>query len=205
MPLAGVVVMELCPDHLREQAKMRASSSALLRSLNLQMGRVWPCGHHRTPETTHTVAGAAQCRACRRARLKKALRRIVARMALASIRSQMGAHRKAAVYATLRERARLEERRLPLDVILGSVGEQFGLTPDDIRGRTRTAPHVEARAIVATILHERGLSYPAVGRLLGGRDHSTIINLVHKFDIYGARNPLVWESYALHADWRKPS
>lgn len=75
--------------------------------------------------------------------------------------------------------------------IVGHVASAFGLDAEDITGKDRGAHLVDARSVVAKLLRERNHSYPQIGVVLGGRDHSTIINLIDKFDIYERRNPLV--------------
>lgn len=57
----------------------------------------------------------------------------------------------------------------------------FGLSPDDLTGRARYRRIVRARSAVVWILRRQlnadGLpkSYPQIGLLLGGRDHTTMI------------------------------
>lgn len=82
--------------------------------------------------------------------------------------------------------------------LVKSVASDFGLTIHDLRGQGRFAVLVDARAVVARIMRDRGLSYQQIGRFLGGRDHSTTLNLVDKFDICQRRNPTVAESYLRH-------
>jgi chromosomal replication initiation ATPase DnaA len=82
--------------------------------------------------------------------------------------------------------------------LIRAVAFELGLTVDDITGKSRIMRNVEARAVVAKLLKERDVkrySYPVIGRILGNRDHSTIINLLDKFDIYCRRNQDVWETY----------
>lgn len=55
------------------------------------------------------------------------------------------------------------------------------LTPDDITGPRRTTDHINARHIAAWVLREHfGMSYPAIGHKLGGRDHTTAMNAVRR-------------------------
>ena len=49
-----------------------------------------------------------------------------------------------------------------------------GLTPDELTGGNRTRQPVELRFAVMLVLSERGWSYSQIGRLLGGRDHSSV-------------------------------
>lgn len=61
------------------------------------------------------------------------------------------------------------------DILIRIVTEHFQLTSDDICGRKRTKEIAHARQLVMFLLREEhGLSLPAIGELLGGRDHSTI-------------------------------
>lgn len=64
--------------------------------------------------------------------------------------------------------------------ILKGVATDFAILATDLTGDRRGKRLVHARAVVIYILRERNptvWSFPRIGRLLGGRDHSTIINL----------------------------
>jgi chromosomal replication initiator protein len=55
------------------------------------------------------------------------------------------------------------------------VAEHFQLQAEDLTGRRRTQTIAEARQIAMFLLREdNGLSLPAIGEQLGGRDHSTV-------------------------------
>jgi len=61
------------------------------------------------------------------------------------------------------------------DRAVGIVAEHFQLSPDDLLGRKRTKEVAHARQVAMYLLREEnGLSLPAIGTQLGGRDHSTI-------------------------------
>jgi len=61
------------------------------------------------------------------------------------------------------------------DALLRIVAEHFQLTDSDLCGRKRTKEIAGARQIAMYLLREEhGLSLPAIGTLLGGRDHSTV-------------------------------
>lgn len=59
---------------------------------------------------------------------------------------------------------------------LSAAAQLYGTTPDALLGRGRDAELLEARALAVWALRNLGgrWSYPAIGRALGGRDHSTI-------------------------------
>ena len=55
------------------------------------------------------------------------------------------------------------------------VADHFGLEVEDLTGRRRTGEIARARQVAMYFLREEnGLSLPAVGELLGGRDHTTV-------------------------------
>jgi chromosomal replication initiator protein len=61
------------------------------------------------------------------------------------------------------------------------VAEFYGLDPTDLLGRGRTAPVAFARHVTMYLLREEnGLSLPAIGDQLGGRDHTTVRHGVEK-------------------------
>lgn len=77
----------------------------------------------------------------------------------------------------------LPAKRLPnsFEGLLIVAAELFLTTPDEILGKDRTQNVVLARQVVAWVARERwGLSFPALGRLLGKRDHTTIMSSVRK-------------------------
>ena len=74
-----------------------------------------------------------------------------------------------------------------------AVALHFGVSKDMILGTGRSSVLVDARVACVAILRRRGLSYPAIGRLMK-RDHTTLIHLIGKLDIYERRNPLVTEA-----------
>lgn len=80
--------------------------------------------------------------------------------------------------------------------LVARVAAGFGLTHADIVGEQRFGLIIDARATAAVLLRERGLSYPNVGKHLGGRDHSSIVNAVRKFPRYQERNRMVAVVYA---------
>lgn len=95
---------------------------------------------------------------------------------------------------------RAQSGRLPdesdMDTILRSTGNPLALTPDavlalvaarcgytskDLRGRKRDPKLVRARQIAMYLCRELlGESYPSLGRMFGGKDHSTVIHAVKK-------------------------
>ncbi len=59
---------------------------------------------------------------------------------------------------------------------------QWGARPKDITGARRYPRFVSARRQVARELRAAGWSFPEIGRALGGRHHSTIMELCGCFE-----------------------
>ncbi|WP_243439410.1 helix-turn-helix domain-containing protein [Fundidesulfovibrio soli] len=67
------------------------------------------------------------------------------------------------------------------DSILELVAERFKVDKRDLLGSRRTKDLVLARQIAMLLCREElGLSYPALGKLFGGKDHSTVLYGVKK-------------------------
>lgn len=87
--------------------------------------------------------------------------------------------------ATAEEIRRLQPqlRTAPIspEAVERAFAQTLGADLRQLRGPGRDAPTVRLRALLALLLREEaGLSYQAVGRRLGGRDHTTIMYLVEK-------------------------
>ncbi|MGD9753617.1 MAG: chromosomal replication initiator protein DnaA [Acidimicrobiia bacterium] len=66
-------------------------------------------------------------------------------------------------------------------LILELTSERFGFTLDEIKGKSRRRPLVAARQVAMYVMRElTDLSYPAIAREFGGRDHTTVIHAVDK-------------------------
>ena len=61
------------------------------------------------------------------------------------------------------------------------VLERHCLTWAQVVEYNNTRPRIRARAEVYVLLRERGWSYWQIARLVGGRDHTTIINSVQRY------------------------
>ena len=65
------------------------------------------------------------------------------------------------------------------DVALAIAQAEFGVSRDELVSHRRCDTLVRARAFAVWVLRSLGvpMSYPRIGRAIGGRDHTTIINL----------------------------
>ncbi len=74
-----------------------------------------------------------------------------------------------------------QPRPITPDLILTLTAEMFAFSVDEIRGKSRRRPLVTARQIGMYVMRElTDLSYPAIAREFGGRDHTTVIHAVEK-------------------------
>ena len=65
--------------------------------------------------------------------------------------------------------------------IMVFVCRHFGVTLDQLRSKDRHAHIADARHVAMWLLRERGLSFPAIARILH-RDHTTVMSGVRKID-----------------------
>ena len=65
--------------------------------------------------------------------------------------------------------------------LLVEIAEHLGFEVEALRGKSRQRPLVQARQTSMYVFRElTDLSYPAIARLFGGRDHTTVIHAVDK-------------------------
>jgi chromosomal replication initiator protein len=120
----------------------------------------------------------------------------VAQHVTSNIRELEGALIRLTAYASLNKRAvdvelartlladlvtRSASRPRTGDQLLADVAEHLGVTVEALRSQSRQRPLVTARQTAMFVLRElTDLSYPAIARLFGGRDHTTVIHAVAK-------------------------
>ena len=74
-----------------------------------------------------------------------------------------------------------QPRPITPDLIIDTTAQMFGFTREEIIGQRRHRPLVTARQIAMYVFRElTELSYPAIAREFGGRDHTTVIHAVDK-------------------------
>jgi chromosomal replication initiator protein len=74
-----------------------------------------------------------------------------------------------------------EPRRISPQFILEATSASYGFSVDAICGPSRTRPLVTARQVAMYLTRElTDYSYPAIGRVFGKRDHTTVIHAVDK-------------------------
>ena len=76
-----------------------------------------------------------------------------------------------------------ETKVITPDMILSAVSEHYGLSIDDLVGPRRARPLVTARHVAIYLTRNlTDYSYPMIGKVFGGRDHSTCISAVEKIE-----------------------
>ena len=115
---------------------------------------------------------------------------LIAQRAHRNIRDMEGALTKVLAHAELLRRplnaALVEDAlaylapaqgKLTLESILESAAAYFGVTPEELTGRNRSARIALQRQLVMYVMREEtDASLPQIGQALGGRDHTTIIH-----------------------------
>lgn len=74
--------------------------------------------------------------------------------------------------------------RIPGRVVIEHVARHYGLTQAEITGESRRYIYARPRQVAMYLMREfcPHLSYPAIGRLLGGRDHTTVLHGVQRIE-----------------------
>ena len=90
-------------------------------------------------------------------------------------------------------------------MILEKVSERYGFTVEEITGKSRRRPLVTARQVAMYVVRElTELSYPAIGRVFGDRDHTTVMPAVSKIEaLMAERKAIFHQVQALVQELRK--
>jgi chromosomal replication initiation ATPase DnaA len=100
-----------------------------------------------------------------------------------SIRRRVGETARLLASVSARTVRTVENRSgFSADQVLGSVAQVCQISTGDLVGRGRQKPLVRARMLATYIFHEAPffLSFPDIGRVLGGRDHTTALHLYRR-------------------------
>lgn len=74
-----------------------------------------------------------------------------------------------------------EPRTITPEMILNASAKRFEFSIEELTGASRRRPLVNARQIAMYVMRElTDMSYPAIAREFGGRDHTTVIHSVEK-------------------------
>ena len=85
-------------------------------------------------------------------------------------------------------------RETPVEEIQQHVASSFGISRAELVGSSRAAIPLRARQVAILLTREStGLSLPQIGRLYGGRDHSTVLNALRRIEINISEDPVIAE------------
>lgn len=85
--------------------------------------------------------------------------------------------------------------KLNPDQIINTVAWWYGVTIEEIKSPRRPDSILPARYSCYTLLYERGLSYKKVGSIIGGRDHSTVLDGIKRFEEWRDQDDCVRKDY----------
>lgn len=86
--------------------------------------------------------------------------------------------------------------------LLSQVEQKFGVSHRVLIGHSRVKKMVRARQVATYLLREElGLGFSEIGRLLGGRDHSTIIHSVRRMETAIKSDPLLRQEVLNIIQW----
>ena len=76
-----------------------------------------------------------------------------------------------------------QEKRITMDSVLRAVADQFQLQPAQLKQKTNTQKIVFPRQIAMYLIKElTHSSLPEIGRVFGGKHHTTVLHSIHKID-----------------------
>ena len=116
--------------------------------------------------------------------LRGALTRVIAHASL------MAKPLSSELIAEVIPRAQRQVEGTPVEEIQTRVATEFGVSRAELVGSTRAATPLRARQVAIFLTRElTDLSLPQIGRLYGGRDHSTVLNSLRRVEAGLAEDP----------------
>jgi chromosomal replication initiator protein len=83
-----------------------------------------------------------------------------------------------------------QERRITMDSVLRAVADRFQLQPSLLKQKTNARQIAYPRQIAMYLIKElTRSSLPEIGRMFGGKHHTTVLHSVHKIDTLRQRDP----------------
>lgn len=88
--------------------------------------------------------------------------------------------------------------------VLAAVSWRLGVAKVDLVGKSRLSHIVNARHVAMWMMRRAGMSYPAIGLSMGGRDHTTVMSAVRKVEAEREASAEVCDMLdRLEDDWRR--
>jgi chromosomal replication initiator protein len=83
-----------------------------------------------------------------------------------------------------------QERRITMDSVLRAVAEKFGLQPSQLKQKTNARQIAYPRQVAMYLIKElTQSSLPEIGRMFGGKHHTTVLHSVQKIDGLRQKDP----------------
>ena len=83
-----------------------------------------------------------------------------------------------------------QERRVTMDSVIRAVAEKFSLQPVQLKQKTNARNIAYPRQIAMYLIKElTQSSFPEIGRVFGGKHHTTVLHSVHKIDKLRQKDP----------------
>lgn len=83
-----------------------------------------------------------------------------------------------------------QEKRITMDSVLRAVADQFQLQPAQLKQKTNTQKIAYPRQIAMYLIKElTHSSLPEIGRMFGGKHHTTVLHSIHKIDKLRQKDP----------------
>ncbi len=82
------------------------------------------------------------------------------------------------------------ERRITMDSVLRAVADKFNLQPAQLKQKTNQRQIAYPRQVAMYLIKElTGSSLPEIGRMFGGKHHTTVLHSVQKIDALRQKDP----------------
>lgn len=82
-----------------------------------------------------------------------------------------------------------ESREITASSIMTATAKAFGFSEEELKGSSRKRPVVTARQVAMYVIRElTDLSYPAIGKAFGDKDHTTVMHSVEKIETLMSHN-----------------
>ncbi len=82
------------------------------------------------------------------------------------------------------------EKRITMDSVLRAVAEKFNLQPAQLKQKTNQRQIAYPRQVAMYLIKElTGSSLPEIGRMFGGKHHTTVLHSVQKIDALRQKDP----------------
>ena len=186
VPLEAV----LSDSRVKAVGDARSVAMAALRRTGMTLPEI---GEHF--EKDHTTVRYSVAKVARDPRLDAIAARITKEIApdepepLVPDKAQMGRHLRlvkveGASQPTVEDLAQQPplEKETPLQVGISRTAQMFHLTSEDLIGRDRGQTVSDARAIAMTVGRLIDMSFPAIAREFGDRDHTSVISSVRRVE-----------------------